>query len=195
MKSNKRTNLIMNLALTLTLGVLTVVSPSYGEKVAMENESGTVYACLNNTIKTQAIPKIEEIVKTETEKAEKEAASAAAEESVEYSYDSNYTASNATYPSTSYTYSDNGALTPQKGVVYYGGHRETYYSQKVLPGGGLNIPGRHVASDGTVRDADGYICVASSDYAKGTVVETSLGTAKVYDTGCASGTVDIYTNW
>ena len=41
----------------------------------------------------------------------------------------------------------------------------------------------------------GYICVASSDYSKGTVVETSLGTGKVYDCGCASGTIDIYTNW
>ena len=88
-----------------------------------------------------------------------------------------------------------GALTPEKGVVYFNGHRETYYSQKVLPGGGLNIPGRHVAQDGTIRDADGYICVASSDLAWGTVVETSLGTGKVYDSGCASGTIDIYTDW
>lgn len=88
-----------------------------------------------------------------------------------------------------------GALTPEKGVVYFNGHRETYYSQKVLPGHGLNIPGRHVASDGTIRDKDGYICVASSDYPKGTVVQTSLGAGKVYDTGCPSGTIDIYTNW
>ncbi len=96
---------------------------------------------------------------------------------------------------TSYPTYDTGALTPSKGVVYYNGHRETYYSQKVLPGGGLSIPGRHVAEDGTIRDADGYICVASSDLAWGTVVETSLGTAKVYDCGCASGTIDIYTDW
>lgn len=88
-----------------------------------------------------------------------------------------------------------GVLTPDKGVVYFNGHRETYYSQKVLPGGGLNIPGRHVAADGTIRDADGYICVASSDLAWGTLVETSLGMGKVYDSGCASGTIDIYTNW
>ncbi|MCD8301087.1 MAG: hypothetical protein LUC41_07985 [Clostridiales bacterium] len=91
--------------------------------------------------------------------------------------------------------SSGGVLTKEKGVVYYNGHRETYYSQNVLPGGGLNIPGRHVAEDGTIRDEDGYICVASSDYPLGTVVETSLGTGKVYDTGCASGTIDIYTNW
>ena len=91
--------------------------------------------------------------------------------------------------------SGDGVLTKEKGVNYYKGHRETYYSQKVLPGGGLNIPGRHVASDGTIRDKDNYICVASSDYPKGTVVETSLGPGKVYDTGCAKGTIDLYTDW
>lgn len=91
--------------------------------------------------------------------------------------------------------SGSGVLTKKKGVNYYNGHRETYYSQKVLPGHGLKIPGRHVASDGTIRDSDGYICVASSDYPKGTVVQTSLGAGKVYDSGCASGTIDLYTDW
>lgn len=91
--------------------------------------------------------------------------------------------------------SSSNILTKSKGVNYFNGHKETWYSQKVLPGGGLNIPGRHVAADGTIRDEDNYICVASSDYPKGTIVETSLGTGKVYDTGCASGTIDIYTNW
>ena len=86
-------------------------------------------------------------------------------------------------------------LTKSKGVVYFNGHKETWYSQKVLPGGGLKIPGRHVDSRGLVCDGDGYICVASSDYKKGTIVETSLGTGKVYDSGCASGTIDIYCNW
>ncbi len=91
--------------------------------------------------------------------------------------------------------SGSGVLTKYKGVNYFNGHKETYYSQRVLPGGGLQIPGRHVAEDGTIRDADGYICVASSDYPKGTVVETSLGPGKVYDTGCAKGTIDLYTDW
>ena len=86
-------------------------------------------------------------------------------------------------------------LTKSKGVVYFNGHKETWYSQKVLPGGGLKIPGRHVDGRGLVCDGDGYICVASSDYKKGTIVETSLGTGKVYDSGCASGTIDIYCNW
>ena len=88
-----------------------------------------------------------------------------------------------------------GGLTPSKGRIWYNGHTETYYSQKVLPGGGLAIPGRHIASDGTIRDADGYIVLARDDYPRGTVVETSLGAGKVYDTGSGSGNIDLYTDW
>lgn len=96
---------------------------------------------------------------------------------------------------SSYSSGSVGSLTKSKGVNQYNGRRETWYSQRVLPGGGLNIPGRHVAEDGTIRDADGYICVAASDLAKGTIVDTSLGAGKVYDSGCAAGTTDIYTDW
>lgn len=96
---------------------------------------------------------------------------------------------------TSTNNKNTGVLTKSKGVNYFNGHRETWYSQKVLPGKGLKIPGRHVDSRGLVCDGNGYICVASSDYPKGTIVETSLGIGKVYDSGCASGTIDIYTNW
>ncbi len=88
-----------------------------------------------------------------------------------------------------------GVLTREGGVNYHDGWRETWYSQRVLPGEGLDIPGRHVAEDGTVRDADGNICVASSDLPYGSLVDTSLGQGKVYDTGCASGTIDIYVDW
>lgn len=95
-----------------------------------------------------------------------------------------------------YTYS-NDRLTASKGALYFNGHKETYYSEKVLPGNGLNIPGRHVADDGTIRDGDGYICVAADwEYmAKGSILITSLGPAKVYDTGCTYGIIDIYVNW
>lgn len=88
-------------------------------------------------------------------------------------------------------------LTKSKGAIYYNNHKETYYSERVLPGNSLNIPGRHTAEDGTVRDGDGYICVAASTsyLARGTVVKTSMGPAKVYDSGCAVGTIDIYVNW
>ena len=88
-----------------------------------------------------------------------------------------------------------GGLTPSKGRIWFNGHSETYYSQKVLPGGGLAIPGRHIASDGTIRDKDNYIVVESDDYPKGTVVQTSLGAGKVYDSGSGKGNIDLYTDW
>ena len=96
---------------------------------------------------------------------------------------------------TNHTYID--CLTKSGGVYWnpYTGLKETWYSQRVLPGGGLDIPGRHVNEEGFVCDGDGYICLASSTYSKGTVVETSRGIGKVYDSGCAPGTIDIYTDW
>lgn len=98
--------------------------------------------------------------------------------------------------SESYYVCDN-PLTSSMGVKEFNGHRETYYSEHVLPGGGLNIPERHVADDGTIRDGDGYICVASdfSYLDRYSILLTSLGPAKVYDTGCAYGTIDIYVSW
>lgn len=83
------------------------------------------------------------------------------------------------------------------GVVEEEGVKYTWYSQNVLHGGGLtelNANGRHVEG-GYVVDGDGYIAVASSDHEIGTVLDTPFGEAKVYDTGCASGTVDVYTNF
>ncbi|KPG68551.1 LysM peptidoglycan-binding domain-containing protein [Enterococcus sp. RIT-PI-f] len=88
-----------------------------------------------------------------------------------------------------------GVLNPVDGINYYNGVRESYYSQKVLPGGGLSIPGRHVASDGTIRDTDGYIVVASDNQAKGSTGQSSLGAYKVYDTGVGHSGIDVYTNW
>ena len=95
-----------------------------------------------------------------------------------------------------YTYSGD-RLSVSKGAQYYNGHKETYYSERVLPGTSLNIPGRHVAEDGTIRDGNGYICVAANPAykGKGEVLITSLGPAKVYDSGCAYGVIDLYVNW
>jgi len=82
------------------------------------------------------------------------------------------------------------------GVVYWNGYRWTWYSQRVLPGPGLNIPGRHVDENGYVCDSNNYICLASSTLRRGTVVSTPFGKpGKVYDSGCAAGTLDVYTNF
>ena len=90
------------------------------------------------------------------------------------------------------------SMTPAEfrkaGVIYANGYKYTYYSERVLPGPGLKIPGRH--SDGNfVRDGDGYICVASCDLPKGTVVATPFGEGKVYDVCGESGTIDIYVSF
>lgn len=83
-----------------------------------------------------------------------------------------------------------------QGVIYWNGWKWTWYSERVLPGGGLNIPGRYTDADGFVCDEDGYICLASSTLSKGTVVETLFGRmGKVYDCGCASDVLDVYVNW
>lgn len=80
------------------------------------------------------------------------------------------------------------------GVVNWGGYRFTWYSQNVLPGGGLNIPGRHVNGAGFVCDGDGYI-VAATAFGRGTTGNSPWGAWKSYDTGVSGNTVDLYTSW
>ena len=89
----------------------------------------------------------------------------------------------------------NPPLTRAKGTVSFNGHIEKWYSQKKLPGRGLNIPGRHVTGDGLVRDGNGLICVATTLVGMGQEIATSLGQGKRYDTCKTPNTVDIYTNW
>lgn len=90
-----------------------------------------------------------------------------------------------------------GHLTRSNGSIRVFGHRETWYSTNESAGQAtaVSIPGKHVADDGTIRDADGYICVASSDLPFYSIVMTSVGPGKVYDCGCSSGTIDVYTTW
>jgi uncharacterized protein YabE (DUF348 family) len=87
---------------------------------------------------------------------------------------------------------DGAGLTKSKGAQFWTdskgiSHRETYYDlnmsvvmQSCGQGGHYSI-----RPDGAKVDADGYIIVAGSfvNYPKCSIVETSLGPAKVYDTG------------
>ena len=107
------------------------------------------------------------------------------------------------YPKVVINSSNKKVLTAKGGVVdgkyTPSGYKETWYSQRVLPGYGLNSPGRHVDSRGLVCDSNGYICVSVNQndikYPRGSLIETTLGTGKVYDCGCAPGIIDIYCNW
>ena len=78
------------------------------------------------------------------------------------------------------------------GVINWQGLKFTYYSQSVLPGVGLEIPGRHVNNDGYVSDGDGYIVLAGSA-PKGTVYDTPFGyQGKIYDRGTVGNHLDVY---
>lgn len=76
-----------------------------------------------------------------------------------------------------------GHFTDSKGVV----HRETYYDlpmarvMQSCGGGGVYT----VRADGAKIDKDGYVIIAAhlGNYPRCSVVETSLGPGKVYDTG------------
>ena len=82
------------------------------------------------------------------------------------------------------------------GNIHWNGWNWTYYSEKVLLGGGLDIPGRHNDENGYVCDENGYICLSSSSLSRGTVIDTPFGKrGKVYDTGCPPDVVDVYVNW
>ena len=95
---------------------------------------------------------------------------------------------------TDQTYSSNdGVLTKSGGVNYYNGSRETWYSSNVLYH--HRTSEWTVDSNGVYRDAEGYVVVARSDKSQGSIIDTSFGAGKVYDSGCAAGTTDIYTNW
>ncbi|MHA3685295.1 hypothetical protein ACXR2W_13695 [Leucobacter sp. HY1908] len=78
------------------------------------------------------------------------------------------------------------------GVVNWSGYRFTFYSQQVLPGPGLAIPGRHVNAGGYVADEDGYIVLAG-DHPKGAVFDTPFGyPGKIYDRGTFGNHLDVY---
>jgi len=83
-----------------------------------------------------------------------------------------------------------------QGRLYWGNYQYTWYSERVLPGYGLDIEGRYTDADGFVCDGEGYICVAASSLSKGTIVDTPFGKeGKVYDCGCDYGVIDVYTSW
>jgi hypothetical protein len=82
------------------------------------------------------------------------------------------------------------------GVVEWGGWTWTYYSERILPGEGLWIPGRWTDAEGYICDENGYVCLASTSVPRYSIIETPFGrTGKVYDSGCDYGVMDVYVNW
>lgn len=82
------------------------------------------------------------------------------------------------------------------GMIDWDGWTWTWYSENVLPGGGLDIPGRHVGDNGYIMDENGRICLASSVLDYGTILDTPFGAEGcIYDSGCADGIIDTYVSW
>ena len=134
----------------------------------------------------------EEKAKKEAEdKAKKEAEEKAKKESAE-SKPSEAAVDQESYPDRSTEKLYDLQTFMFNGVINWQGLKFTYYSQSVLPGGGLQIPGRHVNKDGYVSDGDGYIVLAGSA-PKGTVYDTPFGyQGKIYDRGTVGNHLDVY---
>ena len=83
------------------------------------------------------------------------------------------------------------------GVIYWRGFKYTWYSQRVLPGNGLKIPGRHMDKQGFICDNKGYIVLGSSARNRGRIVATPFGKyGKVYDCGYVTNNwFDVYVGW
>ncbi len=90
-----------------------------------------------------------------------------------------------------------GSYFRRAGAIHWGGKKYTWYSQMVLPGYGLKIPGRHLDSQGFVCDNNGYIVLGSNTANRGRIIATPFGKhGKVYDAGYV-GTYwfDCYVGW
>lgn len=93
--------------------------------------------------------------------------------------------------------SNDGVLTPSKGINMFNGYKETYYnldmSGVIANAKNMGIQGDYWVRGDGVKMYGGYVIVAAQ-MDKGTIIETSLGTAIVLDY-CPAGTIDIATTW
>jgi len=114
-------------------------------------------------------------------------------EDKDYYYDSKKEfETSSTSSSMTYTPSDFQDI----GIINWGDWTWTYYSEKLLSGEGLYLPGRYTDDNGYICDGNGYICIASSSLKWGTIVNTPFGKqGRVYDSGCASYILDVYVSW
>lgn len=103
------------------------------------------------------------------------------------------------------TYNSDSVLTASKGVNYYNGNKETYYNLdmsgcvSIMRNMG-NTDECWVREDGCKMLGNYIMCAANLDiHPRGSLVETSLGTAIVVDTGGFADSnpnqIDIAVNW
>lgn len=87
----------------------------------------------------------------------------------------------------------------ENGVIEYNGYYFTYYSELIMPGEGLYIPGRWTDEYGFVRDGNGNLCLASNTpdtMDRFSTVYTPWGLGVIYDYGTGNDAViDVYVGW
>lgn len=95
------------------------------------------------------------------------------------------------------TPSGSGMLTPSSGINWFNGRKETYYNLNmagvVSNAHAMGIDGDYWVRGDGVKMYGGYVIVAAQ-MAKGTIIQTSLGTGIILDY-CQAGTIDIATVW
>ena len=169
------------LALMLCAGCVTKIATAQDELPTAEYES--------TFMQVRDVDEPAGAVRIAAEIEQREAEQAAAEaEAIEQDYSADWEYyEESYYEPTSY----GGDGFAQEGVRYHDGRTETYYSSNVLYH--YRTGEWTVDDEGYYRDSDGYYVVAASDIAEGETLETSKGTAKVYDSGCDDGVTDFYT--
>lgn len=182
-----KTKLIL-IAFTIALTLFFIcLAHSLESKVAMEKESDNTMA----SDKVMAVAKGIEIPKIEIEKPKNQNPKLETEQN-ESTFEEYY----EPYVEQTYYqyYSDEASNFMRDGVRYDdNGTRYTYYSS--------NVAYHYRTSEWTPNEngmyetSDGYLVVASSDYPQGTIIDTPWGQAQVLDSGCSSGTVDMYVNY
>ena len=184
----KRTLIALTICALLLTGCATKIVTSQEDLPTAKYDSA--FLAVRDVDEPTRIVKIAadiEAAEAERIAAEEQAAAEAAAAELETYYEEDYSWVESYAPS----YSGDGFQ--QEGVRYHDGRTETYYSSNVLY---HHRTGEWTVDDeGYYRDADGYYVVAASDIAEGETLETSKGTAKVYDSGCDDGVTDFYTNF
>ena len=77
------------------------------------------------------------------------------------------------------------------GVAYSGETRVTYYNLDMSGVESMHGTSFHNRGDGVLIDKDGYVVVAYGMSGYGQIIDTPLGTAKVYDHCPTENTIDV----
>ena len=183
----KRTLILLTICAVFLTGCATKIVTEQTDLPTAKYDS--TFLAVSDVDEPTRIEQIAIDVQATEAKAEQEEA-AAEDEWMETYVDEDYTWMES-YES-SYSYSGDGFM--QEGVrAGVDSDTETWYSSNQAYH--YRTSEWSPDDEGYYRDSDGYYVVASNDYPEGSVVTTSKGEAKVYDSGTDSGNIDMYVAW